>query len=659
MGDRADFTVRLIDKVKAPAKSAEKAMGRLRSENGRFVKSARNVDRAVGRSARALGRGPGGSVSGRRRSGNGRFLPGGGGGRRGGGGGGRSDGRFRDKLGRLREKNGRFVGGMGGAGGGGMWDVFKGNLLTMAATKIAGVAAAIAQAGAGMVTFGQNTRMALGNLTKHGAIPEKLFEHSRALATRFGLDVQGTTDQYKKFLALQFTPKGADKLIKMGADLRAMGTDAEGVQGVFMALGQIKGKGRLQGEEMLQLAERGISTSLVHEEIGKLMGGKSTDEVRKLQQAGKVTADVGLQAIENAINRKLGQSKLGESGAKFADRTIEGMIGRIKSLGENAGITLVDQVTGPVTKLAGQGLDALEGFLSSASGASTIENIANALGKAAEYAGMLASAFGPAFGATWSAIAEGASTMFSVFAGGDGKDTEALVRALGKGLGEIAAVAVGVALGLGVVAAGVGLLLGPLYEVGKAIVIGLVEPLAKMAADMVVVWETVLGIFDSKGLTLRDKTREIGIAVIRGLGDGITSMLNYPIDAISGIATQSVEALRNIFDVHSPSRVTKAIGKNVARGLALGADSQSGMVAASGERLAGSQLSGLDYGPEVSSVSRPAALDGGPMSSGPITVYLTTEVNGAGGDAEEVGRVAARESRRELESFFRQLSMEV
>jgi hypothetical protein len=41
-----------------------------------------------------------------------------------------------------------------------------------------------------------------------------------------------------------------------------------------------------------------------------------------------------------------------------------------------------------------------------------------------------------------------------------------------------------------------------------------------------------------------------------------------------------------------------------------------------------------------------------------VSVTINQNIDGGGGDAEEVGRIAARETRRELESFFRQLDME-
>ncbi|HVZ35490.1 MAG TPA: hypothetical protein VG963_23855, partial [Polyangiaceae bacterium] len=58
----------------------------------------------------------------------------------------------------------------------------------------------------------------------------------------------------------------------------------------------------------------------------------------------------------------------------------------------------------------------------------------------------------------------------------------------------------------------------------------------------------------------------------------------------------------------------------------------------------------------MSSLSTPAV--DGARDTNRINVTQNIKVEGAGKDAEEIGRISAREARRELEAFFRQLSME-
>lgn len=566
-------------------------------------------------------------------------------------------GRFRDATGKLREANGRFVAGQGKEGGiAGAMKIMGGNLMTEAVMKTLGLAKAVGVAGAEMITFGQNTRLALTNLAKHGAEPEKLFDHARALAVRFGLDVMDTSSQYKKFLALQFSPKAADSMIRMGADLQALGNSAEDVQGVFMALGQIKGKGKLQAEEMLQLAERGVSGALVQEEIGKLMGGKTTDEVQKAMQAGKVSADIGLQAIENAINRKLGQSKTGESGAKFADTTISGMMGRIKSLGQDAGLTLVEKMTAPLTKATGKGLDALQGFLSSPEGAATMDKIAGALGRAADFMLALGDAFAGAFGDTFEQSVKPMWEVFGAFGNG-----ESAAASLGKALGQAGAFAVAAASSIALVATGVMYLVGPIWTLSKALVEGLIDPLAKMAADFFMWFERLGEIFDSSSMTLGEKALAIGKAVVTGIAGGIWSLITLPADALASMGSKALDALKGIFQIASPSRATERMGVQLGRGLMAGVDSTQGSVAAASAGMARASLGGVDsgfaFGPQMSGL-RGGGGDGGGFGPSQFSFSLTQQISG-GESAEETGRVAAREARREFEAMFRQLALEV
>lgn len=608
--DQASFTVRLIDKVRGPAQSATKALDRLNAVSKRLQKT----ERAGAKLDRSRRRGQGGRAAG--------------------GGGGKSS----------------F---------GGMVDVLGGNLMTAALSKVTSLAMGIASAGAEMVSFGQTTRLAFSNLAKHGADPEKLFEHSRALAKRFGLDVMETTDQYKKFLALQFDPKGADKLIRMGADLQALGVKAEDVQGVFTALGQIKGKGKLQGDEMLQLAERGISTALITEEIGKLMGGKSAGEVQKLQAAGKVTADIALEAIEKAINRKLQQSELGESGAKFADKTIAGMVGRAKALWQDSALTAVGKMAEPLTDLASKGITALDGFLSSKTGVDTINRIADGLAKAAEWTGVLATSFGDAFGETFTQSIKPLGAVFGLF----GEGTTA-AQSLGKALGEMTAFAVGVAGALGVAAGALGVVIGPIYEVGKAILIGLTEPFAGAIADTILWFSDIARIFGEQGLSLGEKAWAIGGQIVKGLTNGIVAVANLPVEALKNAGSAAIDALRGVFDIHSPSRVTAGIGVNVGKGLALGAQSTTPLLYASGDDMGTAQLNGLSeslYGPEIASArGRTGDMEGAPATGrgmGDVRINITQHIAG-GSNPVETARETTRQVRRELEAFFRQAAME-
>ncbi len=99
------------------------------------------------------------------------------------------------------------------------------------------------------------------------------------------------------------------------SDLAAImpGNKSETLERVTMAMSQIRAKGKLQGEELTgQLAEAGLNTTIVKEQIRKAMGLKSTGEVDKLMGKGQISADVALPAIQRAILQQLGTSRAGE-----------------------------------------------------------------------------------------------------------------------------------------------------------------------------------------------------------------------------------------------------------------------------------------------------------------------------------------------------------
>lgn len=610
--DQAKFGVRLIDQVSGPARKATRALDRLNAAGKKLQKTERAGDKLTAKRKRAQRAG-------------------------------------------------------GGGRGGGMLDIVGGNLLTGAVTKVASLAVEIGKAGAAMVTFGQNSKLAFSNLTKHGVDPGKLFEHATALAVRFGLDLEDTTHQYQKFLALQFTPRGADKLIRMGADLRALGTDAEGVQGVFTALGQIKGKGKLQGDEMLQLAERGISTKLVTEEIGKLLGGKSDDEVQKLQGKGKITADIALEAIERAINRKLQQSELGESGAKFADQTIDGMIGRFKALGQKAALGMFDKVAAPLTKLMSKGLVAFEGFLTSPAGAKMIERIATGLERAAVWAGDFAVSFGKTFSDQFTTRVVPLIDSLTGIDSGNAEQLGAKFAEMAVNLAKVVALAIKLGDKL------IGLANGPVGKLVSATMGGSTNGIDAIGNGVLEAGK----VLDDNKKGIAEKAWGVGTAIAAGLGKGIwEGAKNGPIGIATQMAGATIDKVKDVFGIHSPSRVMMGIGANVSAGLAIGAERQRPLLLSSGDSIASAQIDGVQsrfaqpqsfaaqeerfYGPEVRSMRAPVAEGdmGARGGVGDVRMPITINVHGTS-NSEETARMVGSAVRRELEAVWRQMEMEL
>ncbi len=203
----------------------------------------------------------------------------------------------------------------------------KAALAVTAVTALGTVA--FAKAVIGAKDFNLNSRIAFDALTGGAESGARAMALSKSTASEFGMEIQATTNQFKKLLAAQFSIEQAETFIKLGADLRAIGTDAEGVKSAIRAITQIKAKGRLQADELLQLSEANISQELIFGELQKSMALSSVDEVRKKIEAGEVKSAMALAAIRGAILKKTGSSEAGEAGRKWAATSIEAMQNRM------------------------------------------------------------------------------------------------------------------------------------------------------------------------------------------------------------------------------------------------------------------------------------------------------------------------------------------
>lgn len=127
------------------------------------------------------------------------------------------------------------------------------------------------------------------------------------------------------------------------------------------------------------------------------------------------------------------------------------------------------------------------------------------------------------------------------------------------------------------------------------------------------------------GLSLVD----IGMAMVKGLADGITGGAASVIAAITGVATGAIAAARKALDSHSPSRKFRAIGGDTTDGMKEGVDDGADAVQGS--------LEAMVAPPAVdAAASAPGARAG---SGGGMTVTigsLTIQIDGAGGDAKNI-----------------------
>lgn len=164
------------------------------------------------------------------------------------------------------------------------------------AVSIAGIHSAFDAFSAGFSFNSEMQQAEISFETMLGGIEqaqEKIIElQDLALDTPFEFPQLQTTT--KKLLAFGFA---ADEiktdLIAMGDAAAGLSLGAAGVDRIGTALGQMKAKGKVSAEEMLQLAEAGIPAwDILAKSIGK-----STAETMKLAENGAIPADKAIKAL--------------------------------------------------------------------------------------------------------------------------------------------------------------------------------------------------------------------------------------------------------------------------------------------------------------------------------------------------------------------------
>lgn len=118
------------------------------------------------------------------------------------------------------------------------------------------------------------------------------------------------------------------------------------------------------------------------------------------------------------------------------------------------------------------------------------------------------------------------------------------------------------------------------------------------------------------GLSLSD----IGLAMVKGLADGITGGAASVIAAITGVAGGAIAAAKKALDSHSPSKVFASIGMDTSEGMALGVDDGAANVQSSMEAMVSPPATGA--APAGGNASSAA-------SSGTIyNIYVTSSGDG-------------------------------
>lgn len=180
------------------------------------------------------------------------------------------------------------------------------------------------------VSFKENTLIAFQTLLGSREEAERMMREAVRFAAGTPFETRDVIDAYQRLLTDRFKPAEIPVVLKAVGDLAALkGFSKEIIDRALRAIGQIRAKQRLQGEELDQLAEAGVSRGKVYEVLGRRLG-VTAEQARKLQEAGRISADLGVVAVLETIRDTISGGQLGKL-MDLTSRSISGLWSTLRS----------------------------------------------------------------------------------------------------------------------------------------------------------------------------------------------------------------------------------------------------------------------------------------------------------------------------------------
>jgi phage-related protein len=166
-----------------------------------------------------------------------------------------------------------------------------------------------------------------------------------------------------------------------------------------------------------------------------------------------------------------------------------------------------------------------------------------------------------------------------------------------------------------------------------ALVEGLVDNLPTLLDEAPKIIKNLASAFIQSIGYIGEAAIEIGIALVKGIWEGIKRMGDWLTGMVKGFFDGIVDGVKGVLGIHSPSRVFAGIGENMALGLGEGWDNEYG-------NIKRSIASGMDFGTAsvdfgasgVAAIGNSIASGVGALAAsgvGSIVINLTTELDGA------------------------------
>ncbi len=167
-------------------------------------------------------------------------------------------------------------------------------------------------------------------LAQAGPKAQELLQWNQQLAINSPFTEQGVAAAFRMVQAYGFVSESADKTAitakRLTQDIidfaAGSGRNEEAANRIALALGQIQAKGRVAGQEVLQLTENGVEVDRILAEAFN----KSTAEIVAMREQGLIPADAAIRAIVESLERDFGGAAQRQAG------TMTGLINSLQDL---------------------------------------------------------------------------------------------------------------------------------------------------------------------------------------------------------------------------------------------------------------------------------------------------------------------------------------
>lgn len=196
--------------------------------------------------------------------------------------------------------------------------------LRMVTDQFVGLAAGIAAAASvqhvvEIASTFEQLEIRLNAVMGSAAEGERAFAWIKQFAQNTPYSVQQTTDAFMMLKNFGLDPMDGT-LQKISDAAAKYGNSAESAKSVSLALGQAWARGKLQGQDTMQMIDAGIP---VYDLLSKAIG-KSAAEIQKMSEAGTMGRDVMVKLID----------QMGKEGAGAAEAKMKSLAGAVSNLGD-------------------------------------------------------------------------------------------------------------------------------------------------------------------------------------------------------------------------------------------------------------------------------------------------------------------------------------